>query len=524
MARVILTDNLNNLSDWVGRLFEADAGANIDTHTKGTFAFTYSNGQSFAGYTVTIKGAGFQYFHGDPVGGTMKSVVVADAQGQTVITIDQIAAKGLASDLSQFVSDIFGARTATGDGPNPSGPAAWSHILSGNDTIIGSNGNDRQGLPETNGGNDVFNMGDGDDRIAGSSGSDAIFGGNGYDQLTFKETTYETGYTAFQGINLDVTAGKLTDCWGFVDHFTSIESFEGSRFNDVFKGSDGRDEFSGLRGRDAFYGGGGSNDSVVYDNDYWQGGNYGITVDLQKSLVNGSIHGTIRDGFGQLDQTYDIERVTGTRFNDVFVGSTENNQFSGGEGKDFYNGDAGFDTVNFGRTFTDAAMVGIVVDLSKAKGQIINDGFFNTETAKSIEAISGSWLDDKIKGNGQSNYIEGGDGKDTMTGGGGNDYFGYYDSFDFGDGDVITDFKSSGAAGNIDVLEFGSADFAGMTTTLHLVNGAAATEAVGSFVFKAANHTLYWDEDGTGAAAMVSVATLNGVTSLTADNIHLELG
>ena len=61
-----------------------------------------------------------------------------------------------------------------------------------------------------------------------------------------------------------------------------------------------------------------------------------------------------------------------------------------------------------------------------------------------------------------------------------------------------------------------------MTTTLHLVNGAAATDAVGTFVYKAANHTLFWDEDGTGAAAAMAIVVLNGVNALTAADFVLD--
>ena len=61
----------------------------------------------------------------------------------------------------------------------------------------------------------------------------------------------------------------------------------------------------------------------------------------------------------------------------------------------------------------------------------------------------------------------------------------------------------------------------GFSTTLTLVNGTAATQALSTFIFNAASHVLSWDEDGTGAIAAVDIATLTGVTALTAANFDL---
>lgn len=66
-------------------------------------------------------------------------------------------------------------------------------------------------------------------------------------------------------------------------------------------------------------------------------------------------------------------------------------------------------------------------------------------------------------------------------------------------GDVITDFTLNGTGS--DVLVFESDNFSGMTNTVRLVNGPAATIAQGQFVFNASNDTLYWDPDRTAPAA-----------------------
>lgn len=523
MTRVSLTSTYSDLHSWPGQLLEATDGTVISTATATAFAFTQAAGADFAGFKVTVTGTGFKYISGTPTGGEMTKLVITDATNHVVMTFDTLIAGTLASDFAQFASNVFGSRTPTNDGPSPDGKVVLSHLLSGNDIIRGTSGDDNRELPGVNAGNDKFYMYGGDDRIGGSIGNDSIYGGDGYDRLTFRETTFNDGAAAFRGISVNTTTGKLTDCWGGTDTFVNVEEIEGSRFNDKFVGSAGRDSFIGLRGVDVFDGGA-DQDRVSYSDDYWQGGVFGIRVDLETSILNGKIYGSIRDGFGQYDKTIDIERVEGTRFGDVFVGSSVRNVFFGGEGKDSYDGSGGssdFDVISFNNRFSDdAVQVGIIVDMALTNNQVINDGYGNSETAISIEEVRGSEQNDKIKMNSADNTIEGRDGRDTMTGGGGNDRFGWYNTFQFNDGDVITDFKAGGATTR-DMLGFDHFAFEDMTEVLTLVNGTAATAAIGTFIFNSVNDTLYWDHDGTGADAKLAIVKLTGVDALFAANFDL---
>lgn len=519
MALLTLTSRYSNLDTWPGRLFEADDATVVTTRTASSFAFSYGVGHDFAGYTVSVAGTGFKYLDGVAIDGDIATIVIRNALNQVVLTLSGFAAGTLAGDLSQFAANVFGSPFDEA-GPGPDGKLAWTHLLSGSDVVNGTAGDDWRILPGLNAGNEVFRMFGGDDRIGGSVGNDTMHGGSGWDEVTFRETSYNDGATALRGITVNMNTQKILDCWGGTDIFTGIEAVEGSRFNDVFIGSAGRDEFSGLRGADVFNGGA-DRDRIRYDNDYWQGGQFGIVVDLETAFVDGKVRGTVRDGFGTRDTTIDIERVTGTRFDDSFTGSRAANKFSGGEGRDSYKGEGGFDTVNFSRWFADAAPTGIVVNLKLASGQIQNDGFGNVENAVSIEGIEGSDANDRITMRATASWVVGLDGADTMTGGGGADDFEWWDQTHFGDGDVITDFVASGAASEVDQLSFDTAAFEGMTTTLRLVNGANATIAAGQFIYNAADDTLYWDRDGTGGAAKVAVVQLTGVSALSAANFDL---
>ena len=392
-------------------------------------------------------------------------------------------------------------------------------LLSGNDVFQGTNGNDNRALSGLNAGNDTFNMLGGDDFIYGGQGSDTVNGGSGWDTYSFELTHYNEGASITRGISVNVGAGTVIDAWGFTDRVTGIESFVGSVYNDTFLGGANADNFTGLRGIDTFKGGSGGNDWVHYDQDRWFGGPAGIVVDLSVSVSGGTINGTIRDGFGNTDKTINIESVAGTAYNDFFIGSSAQNNFAGGEGKDSYNGDIGADWVFFHWSFSGQTQTGVVVDLTRATGRIQNDGYGNIEEAVSIENIVGSSQNDKIKGSTGQNWIDGYDGMDTLTGAGGNDYFQFVERNHLGDGDVITDFNAAAGA-NQDVLQIFVSNW-GATTTLHLVNGTAATGAFSTFIFNAANDTLYWDPDGTGAQARIAVSVLTNVASLSAANFDL---
>jgi serralysin len=516
MARVLLTARYEDLDPWPGLLFEAYDDTIFLVSSATSYAFELGVSSEFAGYTVTFSGSGFTYDSGAPTGGKATKVVVRDGGGNLILTIDKLT--GIASDLSQIVSDIFGSDDGN-SGPGPSGKVAWSHLLVGNDTILGTNGDDDRPRGY-NDGNDTFIMKGGNDDVYTGAGRDKVFGGADFDTLRFEDTTFNEGTSAFRGISVNMKTGKLTDCWGDVDTFTGIERVVGSRFNDLMIGSAKEDEFDGLRGRDTLDGGAGA-DRLNYSDDYWNGGRRGIDVDLQTSVKNGNIFGRVIDGFGQRDTVINFEYVWGTRYNDTFRGSGKENRFQGGEGEDFYDGRGGFDLVFFFENFGDVDPTqGVQVNLSLSSGQIINDGYGNTETAKNIEGISGWENDDTLAGSGRDEFFEGGEGQDLLTGGGGNDEFYWHGDFAIGQGDVVTDFSATGA-NTRDKLVINTENFEGMNTTLRLVNGSAATTNRGTFIYDASDDTLYWDKDGTGASARVAVVTLTGVASLSAANFDL---
>jgi serralysin len=347
MARVQMTAAYSNLNDWSGRLFEATDDTVVNTQTATSYRFTYGALSSFENFSVTISGTGFVYDgDGRPTGGKITKIEVRDAGGALVLTIDQIGG-AVPSDLAQIVSDMFGWEQA-GDGASANGKIAWSHLLLGNDTIIGTAGDDRQ-LQGFMDGNDLFTMKGGDDWIVCGSGRDTVNGGAGFDFVSFDATAFNEGASAFRGISANLSLGTVIDCWGFTDKLVSIEGVWGSRFNDKIIGNGLENEFAGLRGRDTINGGA-DTDRVYYDDDRWNGGRNGVTVDLETGFKNGVITGFAIDGFGQRDTLINIEEVKGTDFDDNITGSRRVNQIEGGDGNDTMAGAGGADTFRFRET------------------------------------------------------------------------------------------------------------------------------------------------------------------------------
>lgn len=524
MATITVTRLFTDTDFWPGFLFEANDDTEIleAGPTRGRIRHAGPDDPA-SGYSLTITGTGFVYDQGLPVEGTVKTLRVLDPQGRTVITITDLAPGTVASDLSGMIFNIFGAESPD-EGPGPDGYNSWTHLLSGNDTINWSSGNDDIIFPGADGGDDLYNMGAGDDWAFGGIGNDTLHGSDGFDTLSYFLTHYREGGTAVRGATFTVNAdgsGTVLDPWGGTDTFTGMERFQGSRFGDVYFGADGEDIVSGLRGADTLHGGGGTDDELAYLWDFFRGGPRGIRVNLETSFINGESRGRIVDGFGTVDMVTGFEEVAGTRFGDSFLGSRGGDTFWGGEGQDSYNGRAGFDTVGFDAWFGNSPPGPVVVDMRLATGQVIDDGFGNTETMIGIEEVIGADGNDVLQGNAASQHFTGKGGSDTMVGHGGRDDFIWNEQPVAGEVDTIGDFRAGGAAGQRDELSFEMAGFANMTNALVLVNGPAATAAVGTFVFNAAIDTLFWDRDGTGAAAAQPIVVLVNVNALTAASFDL---
>lgn len=217
----------------------------------------------------------------------------------------------------------------------------------GNDTLIGG------------GGRENLRGGDGDDLLDASGGSpanqfwgDFVQPGLGVDTVIGHQEIWLNGdgidlsYEDVSGVG-GLTFNVANDGSGTVtsgisgqvnDTFTFTDFFHGSQDADVFNGSDQDFEgWTGRAGNDVFNAGGGD-DLLNYDDDRFNGGNLGVNVNFQT--------GTATDGFGDTDTFSGIERVRGTQFDDVFIGSTNDESFELRDGADSLTFNGGYDYVD----------------------------------------------------------------------------------------------------------------------------------------------------------------------------------
>ena len=495
--------------------------------------------------------------------------------------------------------------------------ALYALMRLGNDLYIGSN----QG--RTAGGYDgddtLYGMG-GDDWLVGGRGIDSYFGGRGHNGVSFLDGTATegvsidftrtTGNILNDGHGIVETAFEINMAEGtdFADRFVSgyFGTFYGHGGNDTMTGGNSGDTFDGGAGVDEFFGGPGNDELSFVD---VNGLNHAIIVDL--SVTTGPQ--ILNDGFGNAETALNFENVRGTPLsdsltgdtwfnklwgmdgNDTLTGGARNDSLYGGNGNDriyggngddgLYNGDgnskiyggigddgieggkgkdsmdggSGSDVLGFwniGRTGH-----GAIVDLGRLRGNILDDGYGNTETATGFEILIGSNKNDVFTGNDRANFLAGERGNDRLNGSGGADrLYGGYDSdkidggmgndtvvggygldtvtggegadlFVFnapnlGESDVdhVVDFQvgvdkiifnsSSIGIQYADLLPAGFLSGPGMTTPNTLSHWVIYDTTTGN---------LYFDEDGTGTAIGNLIAVFDNHATLTYDMFSFAL-
>ena len=469
-----------------------EASLAITTHTSTKMILKDANGME-----IIFIGTGFKYKAGVPDSGKITSVTFENSGGDPLAkyTDGKFDFGGLGEP--GILHDIW---------------AMASFLNAGNDTVTGSSLGDDL-FAGNNAGNDIVKGLGGDDYIKAFDGNNTYDGGTGFDTLTYDESIFDKA-NAKKALILDTTAGTARNPWGGTDHFKNMEEYRGSYLGDTIDGSKAKfEQFMGLGGADDIDGGKGV-DRLRYDRDDRYGGNHGIVVDLTQ--------GTIKDGFGKTDKVSGIEEVVGTGHDDTFAGDKHDNKFRGMEGADSYDGKAGQDTVNF---YTDNADHGVNIDMTLASGQVVDDGFGNTETLVSIEGIEGSSLDDTIKLGAGNGFVYGDSGADTLISGkgkhwlegaAGKDVFVFLTAAGIGtrngDHDVIADF-SQAKGETIDFRAVAIMTFIG-TDSFHNTGGAEVRYQIeGNQTF------VYGDTDGNGTTDFA--LELQGAYTLTVDDFVL---
>jgi Ca2+-binding RTX toxin-like protein len=133
---------------------------------------------------------------------------------------------------------------------------------------------------------------------------------------------------------------------------------------------------------------------------------------------------TVRLGHGASGEGEDVisgvEGVIGSQGADILTGNEGPNVIKGSGGDDVLTGISGADIIDGGNgeDWVSYANFGGAVTVDLVRGTATGEG---NDTISRVENISGGYGDDTLIGDAGPNFIDGVDGRDTCTGGGGAD-------------------------------------------------------------------------------------------------------
>lgn len=361
--------------------------------------------------------------------------------------------------------------------------------------------------------------------IDGDGDFDAMIG-NEVGNTVFFRNTGNIHNPAFAAAN--VNPFGLIDVGNFasptlvdIDGDGDLDTFLGEREgNTIFFANDGLLLKSSISD-DTLSGTGSLNDTVTY---------VSATAAVTVSLLKTEPQDTIGAGFDTLTS---IENLIGSKFNDNLTGDTGNNILRGGGGNDILRGWNGADTL-IGNTGNDSYYIEnsgdtVIEKQNEGKDSVFSNLTFllpaNVEilTLTGASAINGTGnnLNNDITGNSAANQLKGNAGNDTLdgglgtnqlTGGLGNDVFKFTSK---GHIDKITDYNVAN-----DTIQIENAVFKALTSTGILAAGQfrvgnQAQDSNDFIIYNKVTGALLYDADGSGAGAMVQIATLGAGLALT---------
>jgi len=409
-------------------------------------------------------------------------------------------------------------------------------------------------------GNDLLLGAAGNDRLSYTGGLDTLDGGAGGDTAAFSgfgsAVSVNLGYAGYEASTRD-QPNLESGTWRTIADLANVEHVTGSSYADRLTGNGGNNLLSG----------GSGNDRVSYTGglDTLDGGSGGDTADFSAfgsavsvNLGYAGYEASTRDQpnldsgtWRNIADLVNVEHLTGSSYADRLTGNASNNLLSGGNGNDrlsytggldTLDGGAGGDTADFS-AFAAAVSVNLGYagyEASTRDQTNLDSGTWRTiADLANVEHVTGGAYADRLTGNTGNNVLEGGgshdaltggDGADTLLGGAGNDTLTGgvgADRFDFTAAlsastnvDRIADYSLTDDLIRLDndvFTAFVSENVALAAAAFYSAPGAiSAHDADDRIVYNSTTGNLYYDPDGTGAAAPTQFATLSGAPALNA--------
>lgn len=285
--------------------------------------------------------------------------------------------------------------------------------------------------------------------------------------------------------------------------------------NDAIESRGGDDQVSGGAGNDKLNGGLG-NDKVHGENGndlvYGLDGNDTMTGGTGNDILYGGVGNDVIGGDAGNDRVY------GQDGNDTVVGNAGNDRVDGGNGNDKMAGDAGIDTM-FGGTGNDLMYGGTGNDTMD--GGTGNDGLAGEDGADKLygrggtDTLSGGAGNDVLHGGDQNDVLNGGLGVDTLAGGLHRDVFVFNVKVAAVNADIIVDFNHVNDTFALENAVFTKIGAAGALRASAFKLSTKALDADDRIIYNASNGGLFYDQDGSGAAAAIQIALLKNKAAIT---------
>lgn len=433
--------------------------------------------------------------------------------------------------------------------------------VNGTENINGT-GNSLDNVIRANGGNNVLLGLAGNDSIDGGAGNDTLDGGTGFDSLSggvgndlyivenVSDVVVEqlnAGTDTVQSSVTHVLAGNVENLTlvgalaingtgnelnnvinsnGGINVLSGLggnDNLNAGAGNDTVDGGIGNDTINGGVGNDSLVGGAG-NDQFVFNTTLGATTNVDRIADFSKVLNNTDVFVLNRSVFTNVNAG---TVLTAAEFRSGAAVTTANAAgqriiYNTTTGDVFYDADGSgvaaavrFATVNPNTALaaTDFTLTGIPPVAPPPVANVINgtanaDNLTGTAAADSISGLAGN---DTINGAAGNDTIDGGVGNDILTGGVGNDVFSFASALNATTNvDTISDFTVG--TDQIALSRSTFAAFGAVATTVAVnqfeeVRGTGATLATTRLFYDRNIGGLFYDPDGSGAAAATRFAT-----------------
>ncbi len=406
--------------------------------------------------------------------------------------------------------------------------------MSGNDSLIGNAGNDTL---QGGGGGDTMWGGSGDDVYYVDNVGDSVYeyAAPGVDDGGYDKVISSISYTLPTYVEeLDLLGtGNINGFGNASDNY-----IVGNSGNNVLRGFDGNDTLVSTNGgNDVLIGGDGDDtywinnaSTVIAENNVtdwdavWSSVSYTLDFNLEELDLLGSanINATGNAGDNWLFGNSGNNVLSGLSGNDTLVSTTGGvDTLIGGNGDDTYwISSASTVITETNATDWDAvwSSVSYTLGANLEELDLIGTGNINGTGNSGANFLYGNSGANQLSGLNGNDTLVGNGGNDTLTGGAGADSFVFSAAAANGK-DAIQDFVHG-----TDQLWFAGSDYGFATghtlTASEFTAGSSAVGTSGQFIWNAASHTLYWDDDGTGSHVAIAIATFGGGATVTASDFH----